>query len=434
MSLKKTLRSTSNHKQPTVPLKSTGTQTEQESLEVLNYRKTIDILVKEVELLKKQVADFKSRDKLVENRNSVKDQSDEDDAVKTGSLIPTKTEDKNVKCVDAELNAKLARGCSCKGNCANKICGCVKKGLFCSESCRCKIKQCKNQEASKENVDQETLSLVSERTLERLSSLTLNQESIHESGRKLKRGVSNKLETVSKTPNHKKTSVRSNGSGVQRQLLFSQDSDEEHDRAQSLQSHQTPAPAILAKHIPEKMKINGSSPQNKGKPSLSDSCKINSNLEIHDEHIVKRKYTTRKLKQNPGSDSALSDDVNGQGECNVSSSITTKNLLSTEKHSTLLDPSSIRNNYSIKIDPPTKKNKVVAEEFHHKENRAHSSFESNSSGSNSGAQDNLDVSFNPMVPKRQLPRSPINSEGITVVIPTQNKRFSPPKKGGCCRS
>ena len=33
-----------------------------------------------------------------------------------------------------------------------------------------------------------------------------------------------------------------------------------------------------------------------------------------------------------------------------------------------------------------------------------------------------------MVPKKQLPRSPINAAG-TIIIAADNKRFSPPKKG-----
>ncbi|XP_033231430.1 altered inheritance of mitochondria protein 21-like [Belonocnema kinseyi] len=43
------------------------------------------------------------------------------------------------------------KGCNCKGNCANKICGCMKRDLQCSESCKCNAKSCQNKLQNKEN-------------------------------------------------------------------------------------------------------------------------------------------------------------------------------------------------------------------------------------------------------------------------------------------
>lgn len=40
----------------------------------------------------------------------------------------------------------------------------------------------------------------------------------------------------------------------------------------------------------------------------------------------------------------------------------------------------------------------------------------------------MDASLNPMMPKRQLPRSPIHVDGTT--ISQQSKRFSPPPEKG----
>lgn len=34
-------------------------------------------------------------------------------------------------------NSIKEKGCSCKGQCKTKICGCVKKGKPCSEACKC---------------------------------------------------------------------------------------------------------------------------------------------------------------------------------------------------------------------------------------------------------------------------------------------------------
>ena len=44
-------------------------------------------------------------------------------------------------------NGKITgRGCSCKGNCSSRHCGCMKKDILCGESCRCNNTLCQNQE------------------------------------------------------------------------------------------------------------------------------------------------------------------------------------------------------------------------------------------------------------------------------------------------
>ncbi|XP_024894025.1 uncharacterized protein LOC112468880 [Temnothorax curvispinosus] len=48
-------------------------------------------------------------------------------------------------------------GCSCKGSCSSRICGCVKKSNKCAPPCKCDIKICQNQkprdQENKENVN-----------------------------------------------------------------------------------------------------------------------------------------------------------------------------------------------------------------------------------------------------------------------------------------
>lgn len=44
-----------------------------------------------------------------------------------------------------EKNKISMRGCTCKGTCNSKICGCVKKDIVCGESCKCNNVVCKNQ-------------------------------------------------------------------------------------------------------------------------------------------------------------------------------------------------------------------------------------------------------------------------------------------------
>ncbi|XP_012264422.2 uncharacterized protein LOC105690859 [Athalia rosae] len=48
----------------------------------------------------------------------------------------------------------VGKGCSCKGSCSTKVCGCVKKQISCGESCKCSHSKCQNQEPDKENMVQ----------------------------------------------------------------------------------------------------------------------------------------------------------------------------------------------------------------------------------------------------------------------------------------
>lgn len=51
------------------------------------------------------------------------------------------------------FNNNKTKGCTCKGNCSNKNCGCMKRNFRCDESCKCKAASCKNKEKNKENLD-----------------------------------------------------------------------------------------------------------------------------------------------------------------------------------------------------------------------------------------------------------------------------------------
>ena len=61
------------------------------------------------------------------------------------NLIEKKTVLRNEKIISPRSGTKIIKGCSCKGNCSHKICGCVKKNTLCGEFCRCNDALCKNQ-------------------------------------------------------------------------------------------------------------------------------------------------------------------------------------------------------------------------------------------------------------------------------------------------
>nr|XP_056719618.1 chromosome-associated kinesin KIF4-like [Euleptes europaea] len=65
---------------------------------------------------------------------------------------PSESEESGGETEDAEwVPAKIARGikknflgCNCKGRCSNRLCGCRKQKVECSEDCRCESEKCRN--------------------------------------------------------------------------------------------------------------------------------------------------------------------------------------------------------------------------------------------------------------------------------------------------
>ncbi|XP_043482641.1 putative uncharacterized protein DDB_G0282133 [Leptopilina heterotoma] len=51
------------------------------------------------------------------------------------------------------FNNNKSKGCTCKGNCSNKNCGCMKRNFRCNETCKCNAACCKNKEKNKKNLD-----------------------------------------------------------------------------------------------------------------------------------------------------------------------------------------------------------------------------------------------------------------------------------------
>ncbi|CAK9797024.1 hypothetical protein ANTPLA_LOCUS1057 [Anthophora plagiata] len=54
-------------------------------------------------------------------------------------------------------NKPTIRGCTCKGKCSSRICGCVKKDTQCGELCKCDSNSCENQEHKDTDQDKENL-------------------------------------------------------------------------------------------------------------------------------------------------------------------------------------------------------------------------------------------------------------------------------------
>ncbi|XP_063976919.1 uncharacterized protein LOC135162415 [Diachasmimorpha longicaudata] len=68
------------------------------------------------------------------------------------------------------------KGCSCKGNCATKICGCVKKDFYCLSTCKCSD-SCRNQDPGSDNENKENENDRAEDEIEEASSASTAESS-----------------------------------------------------------------------------------------------------------------------------------------------------------------------------------------------------------------------------------------------------------------
>ncbi|XP_038172731.1 chromosome-associated kinesin KIF4A [Arvicola amphibius] len=77
------------------------------------------------------------------SEHSVTEQNDSDDCADE-EWIPTKL---------VKVSRKNTQGCSCKGWCGNKQCGCRKQRSDCNVACSCDPTKCRNRQQSQENLD-----------------------------------------------------------------------------------------------------------------------------------------------------------------------------------------------------------------------------------------------------------------------------------------
>ena len=115
-------------------------------LEIARLQEQVTLLTIENDHLRKHITE----------NSTVKPPTPSPDAVITPSTGPSKRPTAQLKNKATKSNKVTGRGCNCKGNCSNRICGCMKKDMQCGESCRCNNTLCQNQrerdtEGNKEN-------------------------------------------------------------------------------------------------------------------------------------------------------------------------------------------------------------------------------------------------------------------------------------------
>ncbi|XP_011303477.1 uncharacterized protein [Fopius arisanus] len=87
------------------------------------------------------------------------------------------------------------KGCSCKGNCSTKICGCVKKDFYCLSTCKCSD-ACQNQDPEGDNENKENENNGKNQGNEIVTSPESSVTSASPKPQKSKRGKPSKEETL----------------------------------------------------------------------------------------------------------------------------------------------------------------------------------------------------------------------------------------------
>lgn len=141
------------------PLQSQETQTEDEmvSRKLYDYKaslvKTLQEEKKKLETKlnvlneKLESSNKQNETKIEEYETKIKALLEVNEALKKNNAVKSFVLQRQVSTISkvSPTTSLKEKGCKCKGNCGNKICGCVKKGISCQEFCKCDDGHCRNQ-------------------------------------------------------------------------------------------------------------------------------------------------------------------------------------------------------------------------------------------------------------------------------------------------
>ncbi|XP_076642635.1 uncharacterized protein LOC143353308 [Halictus rubicundus] len=124
--------------------RDTGTQTHDSDtmLDIERLQEQVNLLTLEIDRLRK---------------HSPGEPSVATESTPRSVRIRAKQTSHNIQLTPKGNNSIIIRGCSCKGQCDSKKCGCVKKNASCGELCKCKSSVCQNQERNGEEQNKENL-------------------------------------------------------------------------------------------------------------------------------------------------------------------------------------------------------------------------------------------------------------------------------------
>ncbi|KOC68881.1 hypothetical protein WH47_10869 [Habropoda laboriosa] len=314
-------------------------------------------------------------------------------------------------------NKAAIRGCNCKGKCSSKICGCVKKDTQCGEWCKCNNDTCKNQEHQDMDQDTENLvpnelrhkqmksqQLVNKHIIDNnahkslfspnasIQDCALNTEEFQstslyfgcpnqltfisdeeqtktDKNGKLEEIVKNDQKTVTKRKGRpKKNSFQVNGSQYVRKLRSSSNEDKHRQDDVKIEKH------ILRKYSSNEMQMN------------EELQKIEKRTKNIVQNVMSGMVSLRrrqmKSKQDKVKDTNTGSDTDSEKE--VTSSVSKVNNLKET-------PEKITNKIS----------KISRKQINHD-----------------------DPDFNPMKPKRELPRTPVHGNSETIPCNTHDTSLS----------
>lgn len=312
----------------------------------------------------------------------------------------SKSEHVQSQSAQKKYNKLVNRGCSCKGNCSSKLCGCTKKGVLCGESCKCNSVSCKNQqqkdiEQNKENL--ENAELARKHETESLPNDHLTTDDCYKS-------IFDPNITMQDT-----SSVIS--SCEPKQLLFASDEEEDKDekaKKKSMKNNKNMQNGVTQrKSRPKKNNLKVSSKYIKElrcqsteethrrsdieiEEKILRSCSSNEILVETDEHFKQRQKQTRQYVKN-----------------------VTQGMKSLRRHRK--DAKENTTVISVKCDSK----KMLLDVTNEIPN-------SNQEQIDSDNMEDHDEEFDPMKPKHELPRTPTSGNSSTNSHSTSKASVSPP--------
>ena len=394
-----------------------------------DFRKEIENYKRIIANLEEELEKYKAENYALKNQNK-KSQSDD---VKVDNSFVRVT---RVKSEDSYTPPSLSKnkGCSCKGNCSTKICGCVKKGLSCQEFCKCCMTRCRNQD-DKENDknEQEEMTSDGKQVLEKLGQLSLNQEILHASEKKIKRGLNSPLNESNNT-----TMGRNNSRLHQsKRKLFSQDSNDLIDIPNNSHIDSTTTSSDCTDKNPNELPKIIITKEIQTDPSLKMKNEERSKLakiSIKDEHKIERQNSVNEIDSGLPPDEACENEyinfrtrypkvqhspIKPLSETS-SSNVAQDSLLNEKVEGRYVkiqnSPEASKRHFSMDLNKVPQLNRLQTNHM----------LEPDKSDKNC-SNDFLNQSLNPMVPKRQLLRSPI-AKGGELSSPASTKKMVPIEK------
>ncbi|XP_017754602.1 PREDICTED: uncharacterized protein LOC108546842 [Eufriesea mexicana] len=273
--------------------KNVGTQTREIDtiLEIARLQEQVKLLTIENEHLRKYTTENSPRVlKSISSATSPNDISLEHNETVQKNLQNQSVQRKNIKLI--------SRGCTCKGKCSSKICGCVKKSMQCGEYCKCNNDACQNQADKDVNQNKENLEHNESRSKDTESKKIVNKHMVHIHAHK---SLFSPDTTIQESvPNMEQFKSISLYFGNPKTLTFdSNEEDEEEEKQKKNEDRKLKRPSIKNNKSRTKknsLEVNSSEYTRKLRSTSNEEKRMQNDIGIQ-KHTL-RKYSSNEIQIN----------------------------------------------------------------------------------------------------------------------------------------